>query len=444
MSNNCDPCASRNNRWVRHHTKNIITNDDARTNLITFKQHNVVFRMSIAKSTFVDPEAGTIYGYFQQTYGPSTESVNIPSCANTVVAFSGWVDPSLPNPPPPGSSNNPLALANTKYNLLQATNKFVTLGGGNDNGLITNTLLTTTYLTYFNQKLFTTPSGSQYTGIVFDVESIDTSVPIQTLINSFTTVFQAAKNNGYMVMVTVSYDGAGIGAGTPSLMSSFFSSPYIDYLIPQIYQNGNESPPPVTAQGVDWTPWKTAVPKIAVAIPFPNQYAITKAFFSQCFGITLSGFFGWDNIDTPPSCDSLPSSLPCSGGGGGGGSGANGSVIINITNSSATTLLVGGTTVAANGGTYNTTQNISFTLPVTFNTLPINNNAAIACSTSELDLNYGYGNSGPLTNILASGTFNGVALFNEPVGATPASSNKIGTPTSATGQILNITFIDNP
>jgi len=436
MSNNCDPCASRNNRWVRHHTKNIITNDDARTNLITFKQHNVVFRMSIAKSTFVDPEAGTIYGYFQQTYGSSTESVNKPSCANTVVSFSGWVDPSSTT-----AVQNPLALANAQYSTLQAPNKFVTLGGGNTT--ITNTLLTTTYLTYFNQKLFTTPSGSQYTGIVFDVENIDTSVPIQTLINSFISVFQAAKNNGYTVMVTVGHDGYG---SIPSLMPTFLSSPYIDYLIPQLYDAGDCSDNPLLQTNTvwpntNWSSWASAKPKIVAGITFEPLYCQAQQFFQSLpTPITLSGYIVWNNATL--WAPGTPS--PCSGSGPTPSGGANGSVIINITNSSAESLTVGGTTVAANGGTYTTTESISFTLAVIFNTLPINNNAAIACSTSELDLNYGYGNSGPLTNILASGTFNGVALFNEPVGATPASSNKIGTPTSATGQILNITFTDNP
>jgi len=434
MSNGCDPCANKINNIIRQYTNAIVENTDAYTNATVLKQHSVIIRMSLPKTRITNPLP--FVGYFQQTYGSSTLSLNIPKssdCGNiSAIAFSGFVDPSNSDP-----SQNPLSLANQQYNLLQGVNKYVTLGGGNTT--ITNALLTGTYMNYFQNKLFTTPTGSQYTGIVFDVENIDWSVPITTLIASFNAVFAAAKKSNYTVIVTVGHDGYG---SVPGLMPTFLSSPYIDYLAPQLYDNGSCTDNPLvqtntTWPNTNWSAWVGATPKIIPAVTFIPLFCQVQAFFPP-LGITLSGGIVWNNATQwlpgqPSPCGAGPGPGPTPGGGA--------SITINITNSSNVTLSIGTTTVNANGGTYKTTLNIPFTLDTTFNVPPPNNNVAnIMGSSSQIDINFGYGNNGPLTNIIASGQFNGAAFS---VGAKPVPSNNLGTP-STTTNTLNIIYTSNP
>ena len=398
------------------------------------------------------PDPASFIGYFQQTYGSSTQSLNIPQASGSeqisVIAFSGFVDPTNTN-----TLQNPLTLANQQNNLLQGVNKYLTLGGGgyygDPNSTITNDLLNNVYIPFLNVKKFSTTDGTPYTGIVFDIELIDTSVnkgtiTINTLITSFINTFQAAKNNGYTVIVTVGHDGYG---SVPALMPAFLSCQYIDYLAPQLYDSGAcnngicDSPVLQTNTvwpNTNWSAWVGAKPKIIPVVSWLPLFTQAQEFFSSLpQPIPLSGVIVWNN-----ATQWLPGQpSPCTGGGG-GGSGAP--VTINITNSTKESLTIGSTIVNANGGTYNATLNIPFTLVTTFAATDDGkypaNGADIACSTSELDINFAYNNGSALTNIIASGSFNGTQFS---VGKTPVSSNKIGTPT-ATTNTLTITYTDNP
>jgi len=437
MSNGCDPCKSKTNNMIRQYTNTIISNEDDETHLRVFRQHSVIFKMSLPKTRIKDPLP--FVGYFQQTYGASTLSLNIPSSSEcgtiSAIAFSGWADPSSTNP-----LQNPLTLANQQFNLLQGTDKYVTLGGGNTT--ITNTLLTTTYLTYINGKMFTTPSGTQYTGLVFDVENIDWSVDISVLIASYIAVFKAAKANGYKVIVTVGHDGFGSIA---SLMPTFLSSQYIDYLAPQLYNSGTCSDNPLVQTNTvwpntNWSSWVGAIPKIIPVVTFIPLFCQVRDFFASLPAlIPLSGGIVWNN-DTAWQPGQ---SSPCGGPGPGPTGGP--SVKITITNSTSYQLTFNGSSTPINPNDPPYTSTISIPFPnaiVSFNSSPINNVGNLACSASQMAVNLGYGNNGPLTNIVASGDFNGTTFTN--VGYDGKSSNVLeGTPIVGSN-ILNITYTDNP
>jgi hypothetical protein len=438
MSNGCDPCKSKTNNMIRQYTNTIISNEDDETHLRVFRQHSVIFKMSLPKTRIKDPLP--FVGYFQQTYGASTLSLNIPPASEcgpiSVIAFSGWVDPSSTNP-----LQNPLTLANQQFNLLQGTDKYVTLGGGTLP--ITNTLLTTTYLTYINGKMFKTPSGTQYTGIVFDVELIDWNVDISVLIASYIAVFKAAKANGYKVIVTVSHDGFGTIEG---LMQTFLTSTDIDYLAPQLYHLGNcNDSPSVQTNTVypntNWSSWVGAIPKIIPVVTFIPLFCQVRDFFASLpTPIPLSGGIVWNN-DTawqpgqPAPCIPGPP------------------LIINITNATSYVLYVNGSTTAINPN--DPVSSIPLNVPVGsgvelvvdvyFYTSSAPSKAAvnlgtIACNSLYIAIDFGYGNNGVLTNISASGDFNGTKFTN--LGQSPVPSNPIGAPTTGTNT-LNITYSDN-
>ena len=343
-------CARKNDRWIRQYTGHVISNEDAETHLKLFNQQKKVFKMSVTKTTFRDTDT-SIIGYFQEIWLGT--SINIPLCVNTAVNFTGWANP-----------DTAISSGATIYSTLQGSTKVLCFGGGNANGVFTSNFLTTIQ-SYCQQGLQGIFKG--YTGLMFDIEG-----SAQPPTSDFTQTFAIAKQYGFTVFVTVSYAG---NSNTPlpsDLLTALLSSTDIKYLVPQVYQNGNENPPPVPGQGVDWNPWKTAVPEIVVAIPFPNQYAIIETFFSQCLGITLNGFIGWDNIDSPPT---PPPSIPCSPSPSPSG---NFNITFTVYNNTDSTLIVGTTYFTPNTGQSSTlsTKGSSVTGTTTASTIQISLNLA--------------------------------------------------------------------
>jgi hypothetical protein len=303
--NGCDPCANKINNIIRQYTNTVVENTDAETNAKILRQNSVIIRMSLPKTKITDPPPYFV-GYVQQTYGDATvESENRPNkeqyCGTvSAIAFSGWVDPSSSI-----NGQNPLYLANQQYNLLQGTYKYLTLGSGSINGIITNDLLNNVYIPYLHTRKFSIVGGNpyNYTGIVFDIEYIDASVPIATLIESYKKTFLNAKTSGYMVIVTVAHNGNGISA----LMPTFLSSPNIDYLAPKLYTNGNCSDNPLVQLNYDWSAWVGITPKIIPIVTWIPLFCQAQAYFPS-IGIPLSGGIIWNN--TTPWAPGQPS--PCS------------------------------------------------------------------------------------------------------------------------------------
>jgi hypothetical protein len=429
----------KNDRWVRHHTGSIISNDDAETHLTVFNQQKKVFRMSIAKSTFRDTDT-SIIGYFQNTW--QVGSTIIPSGANTSVAFSGFADPTA-------------ALANINgsntYPNLQGS-KYISLGGGmGGDGTFTAGKFTMQVL----QNIVTAINNgslSQYTGILFDVEYVDsTGIPapdpstpsISLMYPFFKSAFAAAQAKNLKVIVCVGHSGniEDLKNYAPDtiLMQNFLGDANVNYVSPQLYgPAGTDNPPAYNATGLPWSTWANSGKPIIVTIPWAQQYECVEAWASaQIPELKLSGFLQW--INTPytggPNCT-------------GPGPGPTGgpSVTINITNSTSYQLTFNGssTPIKPNDPPYTSTISIPFpNAIVNFNTSPIANVGNLACSSSQMAVNFGYGNNGPLTNIVASGDFNGVPFKN--LGQTALPSNNVGAPSTTTNiNILNITYSDNP
>jgi hypothetical protein len=418
----------KNDRWIRHHTENIILNDDAETNLRVFNQQKKVFRMSIAKSTFRERD-NSIIGYFQYTW----TSVLIPNGANTSVAFSGYADPTT-------------ALSNSTnvYNNLIGS-KYISLGGGYGSDGTPNAGKFTMQVLQNILTAINNGSFSQYTGILFDVEYVDsTGIPapnpanpsISLMYPLFKSIFAAAQSKNLKVIVCVGHSGniqdLATYAQDTTLMQNFLADSNVNYVSPQLYSSGLENPPQYNVNGLPWSAWATSGKPIIVAIPWAQQYECVETWASQQTPpLKLSGFLQWANTSyTGGSNCSAPSPSPSPSPSGGA------SVTINITNSTSYTLTFNGTTtINPNGGTGTTTLSIPFTAATLFNSSPTVNSGDIACSTSELDVNFGYGNNGILTNIVATGTFNGTA-FTVP-------NAKVGAPTTG-ANTLNITYKNNP
>ena len=277
-------CSRRNSRWIRHHTNSIIANDDAETHATLFSQHSRVFKMSIASSRFEDPEP-SIIGYFQYTWGGTGV---IPKCNNTAIAFSGWADPAT-------------ALSESSNASLNG-DKYISLGGGYGSdgtpnaGKFTQTVLNA-ILTAINNGNF-----SNYKGILFDVEYIDTTglTSQSAMYPLFQSIFAAAKSKGLKVIVCVGHSGnitdvAGSSQYT-QLMTDFLSDANVDYVSPQLYANGNENPPQYNANGLPWSAWAASGKPIIFAIPWAQQYECVEAWAKQQFNPNqLSGFLQWNN-----------------------------------------------------------------------------------------------------------------------------------------------------
>lgn len=393
------------------------------------------------------PAPASVVGYFQITnYDNYPVTKQIPPKNNIAIVFYGVADPiySFPN------YSFPLELANGNYKNLQG-DKYVCLGGNNgiDNAGQFNKSVLVNILTAINKGYFSGQGSglpyiglvsNKYAGIVFDIEQVSqTGLYDLSAIGyvGFKQVFAAAKKTNLKVIVTVSYTGLtsnNIVGDDGTLIQSILADSNVDYISPQLYQNGSEQTvdPTKTIYGpLTWdAAWSNTKIPLLPAIPWYQQYTTD---FVQLFQNTLPsklptpvGYLQWNNeVYTGGGSPPGPISGP--------------SITINITNSTKETMLIGNTTVNGNGGKYTTTLALPVTLTTTINSTPIINYADIACSVSELDINFGYGNSGVLTNILASGDFNGTSFS---VGKNPSPSNKLSNAPTNGKNVLNVTYTD--
>lgn len=143
---------------------------------------------------------------------------------------------------------------------------------------------------------------SNYKGILFDVEYIDTTglTSQSAMYPLFQSIFTAAKSKSLKVIVSVGHSGnitdvAG-GSQYTQLMTDFLSDANVDYVSPQLYANGNENPPQYNANGLPWSAWAASGKPIIFAIPWAQQYECVEAWAKQQFNPNqLSGFLQWNN-----------------------------------------------------------------------------------------------------------------------------------------------------
>lgn len=205
-------------------------------------------------------------GYWDWTWEPS----GAPKGATIGVAFNGWAEPS-----------SALADSEGVYDSLVGR-KYISIGGGNDNGAFTKVRLQT-LVSMINSGKF-----SKYQGIALDVEECHET----GLASSFLAATAAAKSKGLETMVTISHSKPyGCNDGR-ELMQAFFSDTNCDFLSPQLYSGGGESTPDFTAVGVQWEEYIGSHARIIPSIVDESHYAATKTYF-QGKGVALSGYVQW-------------------------------------------------------------------------------------------------------------------------------------------------------
>jgi len=186
------------------------------------------------------------------------------------VCFSGWITIS------DATSN----CANIKSQL--PGKKYLSFGGGNENGRWTLSALTNLDSGIKSNQL------AGWDGIVYDIEEGDSG-----LATAFATSFATAKANGLGVLVTVSHSEPYAVSDAAALMTSFFSNSNIDYLSPQLYTTGSETTNDYTAVGTLWSSYATAKAKIIPSVVLGSRdYPTAQTYFSQ-YGITLYGYVQW-------------------------------------------------------------------------------------------------------------------------------------------------------
>ena len=186
------------------------------------------------------------------------------------VAFSGWADPL-----------KALQDSSAVQNKLPGT-KYISLGGGNENGRFTNDILVS-ITTAINSNSF-----SQYQGIVFDIEEGDPG-----LTSAFSNAFSAAKSKGFRVLVTISHSAPYGIEDAADLMRSFFANSDIDYLSPQLYTTGMESANDfsITA-GVNWSEYGASKATVIPSIVKGIMYEDAEAYF-RSQGVYTTGYVQW-------------------------------------------------------------------------------------------------------------------------------------------------------
>ncbi|WP_163833784.1 LysM peptidoglycan-binding domain-containing protein [Spartinivicinus ruber] len=205
-------------------------------------------------------------GYYDWTWSPTTP----PSGATLGIAFSGWVDPQ-----------EALSNSNNVYSDL-AGKKYISLGGGNDNGSWTSSSLSSVTDAINNADF------SKYDGIVYDVEVGSAGLETQ-----FEQSFLAAKKQSLSVLVTVSHSAPYGISDAPQLMKSFFSSGNIDMLSPQLYTTGYETENDyAVSQGVQWSEYANAKAEVVVSIVKADMYQSAVQYLSNV-GVDLKGYVVW-------------------------------------------------------------------------------------------------------------------------------------------------------
>jgi hypothetical protein len=215
---------------------------------------------------FVSTNAQNVRGLWYWTW---SQNVN-PGSTNLGIAFSGWTDPA-----------QAISDSNNVVNKLQGE-KYISLGGGNDNGRWTGALVQK-ISSYCSQGLF-----NGYTGVAFDIEEGDAG-----LSDLFISCFRACKARGYKVLVTISHSTPyGVPDGA-ALMGAFFrEASTIDYMSPQLYTSGAEGSNDFAANGVGWADYKPFSGKLIPSIVSANLYSSAQSYFAG-LGIETVGYVQW-------------------------------------------------------------------------------------------------------------------------------------------------------
>jgi len=186
------------------------------------------------------------------------------------VAFNGWAD-----------VDQALSASAQVVNSLVGV-KYISAGGGNDNGKFTSARLDGWVNAINSGKL------SAYGGVALDVEECASS----GLASGFLRVTAAAKAKGMQTIVTVSHSAPYGCSDKVALMNAFFGDSNTDYLSPQLYTSGNEASPDFTADAVSWESYAGAHASLIPSIVNGGHFAATSSYFASK-GLTVKGYVQW-------------------------------------------------------------------------------------------------------------------------------------------------------
>lgn len=207
-------------------------------------------------------------GYWDWTWAPTGTA---PQGATLGLAFSGYADPTQ-------ALQSSQAVIDKLFGV-----KFLTLGGGNDAGKFTAAVLASI------DQAITSGQFDAYQGLAFDIEEGDSGLE-----DAFATSFQLAYARGFQVLVTVSHSAPYGVSDAQALMTSLFSSPYIDFLSPQLYTTGEETTNDfTTTAGVTWQQYATAKAAVIPSIVQSSYYANAQTTFAT-YGVTTRGYVCWN------------------------------------------------------------------------------------------------------------------------------------------------------
>jgi hypothetical protein len=211
-----------------------------------------------------------IIGYWNKTWEPG----GAPEGANMGIAFNGWID-----------KDNVLWHSDKVKNELVGE-KFVSLGGGNENGCFDETNLAGAI------EAIQSGAYAEYAGIAFDIEECQDA----GLGAKFADAFAATKAKGMKVLVTVSHAAPYGCVDAKALMEGFLADSNIDYLSPQLYTSGDETRNDYqTNMDVTWEEYANARAAIVPSIVKASMYEDAVEYF-KTKGVELGGYIQWAQI----------------------------------------------------------------------------------------------------------------------------------------------------
>jgi len=206
-------------------------------------------------------------GYWWWTW----ETGNSPGGTNIGIAFNGWANPA----------QSILSSRNIKGRLPGV--KFISLGGGNVNGVWTASVIQQV------NSAIGAGSFAGYGGIAYDIEEGDAG-----LTSAFQNSFRVAKGAGLRVLVSVSHSAPYNIVDGYAMMQAFFTDKNIDYLSPQLYTSGYETQNDyATSLGVGWDLWARSQATIIPSIVTGSLFSSAQNYFRDSHGFNITGYVQW-------------------------------------------------------------------------------------------------------------------------------------------------------
>lgn len=206
-------------------------------------------------------------GFWRWTW---SQSGTPPDGCNLGLAFSGWTD-----------IDKALQQSTHVYTSIPDS-KYIALGGGNSSGAFDAASLQAV------TDAISAGRFAPFAGIAYDVEEGSPGLGA-----AFSASFEAARQQGLKVLVTISHSAPYGISDARALMQSFFADANIDFLSPQLYTTGFETQNDyATSHDVTWDMYAAAKARVIPSIVNAGMYADAQAHFAQQ-GVTLSGFVQW-------------------------------------------------------------------------------------------------------------------------------------------------------